>query len=338
MKQKKKIRLSDIAKQLNISTVTVSKALSNKDGVGEELRTQIKNLASTMGYLGKKEDTQEKPAFTGNIGILIPSRYFTIDNSFYWYIFNELSKEFLKKKIYCIMELLSEEDEQNKKLPGVLTDKKVEGLLILGQVSQTYTEMIHSIYDNFILLDFYTQNPNIDSVSTDNFYCSYLLTKYVISKGHKSICYVGNFNATSSIKDRYMGYLKAMIENHLPIDFNNVISDRRDDSSIIDFSLPDDFKKYTAFVCNCDETAAKLISLLQEKGIKVPQDVSVTGFDDYLSPTTKTIPLTTVAINVKDLVGASVALLINKICNIPFSKGRHVISGTIIERDSVKQI
>jgi Mn-dependent DtxR family transcriptional regulator len=59
MEQKKKVRLSDIAKELNISTVTVSKAISNKEGVGDELRKQIKELAESMGYKTKKECAED---------------------------------------------------------------------------------------------------------------------------------------------------------------------------------------------------------------------------------------------------------------------------------------
>ena len=73
MAQKKKVRLSDIAKAFGISTVTVSKALSDKDGVGDELRQQIKESAEKMGYQIKKSSLSPSgAAATGNIGILIP--------------------------------------------------------------------------------------------------------------------------------------------------------------------------------------------------------------------------------------------------------------------------
>ena len=69
MAQKKKVRLSDIAAKLNISTVTVSKALADKDGVGEELREKIKSVASQMGYKVKNSGSSKSTAVTGNIGI-----------------------------------------------------------------------------------------------------------------------------------------------------------------------------------------------------------------------------------------------------------------------------
>ena len=76
MERKKKVRLSDIAERLNVSTVTISKALANKEGVGDDLRKQIKQVAEEMGYKVKKSTPGVNGAITGNIGILIPNRFF----------------------------------------------------------------------------------------------------------------------------------------------------------------------------------------------------------------------------------------------------------------------
>ena len=313
MDQKKKVRLSDIADRLNISTVTVSKALANKDGVGDDLRKQIKALAEEMGYKTKNTaGVSENGKLTGNIGILIPSRFFSKDYSFYWYLFNHLSSELLNRNYYSIMELLSTEDEQNIILPRMLNDKKVDGIIILGQVSTNYIEAIHSHFDNFILMDFYTNQMSLDCVSNDDYYCSYMLTSYVISQGHKNIRFVGNFNATTSIRDRYMGFQKAMLENNIETTLKDIIDDRDPVSGKITIQLPQD-NMPTAFVCNCDLTAATVIDELTALGYKVPDDISVTGFDNYLSPDRISIPLTTVYIKPEDTASVAADLIIKKI-------------------------
>ncbi len=338
MDQKKKVRLSDIADRLNISTVTVSKALANKDGVGDDLRKQIKALAEEMGYKTKNTaGVSENGKLTGNIGILIPSRFFSKDYSFYWYLFNHLSSELLNRNYYSIMELLSTEDEQNIVLPRMLNDKKVDGIIILGQVSTNYIEAIHSHFDNFILMDFYTNQMSLDCVSNDDYYCSYMLTSYVISQGHKNIRFVGNFNATTSIRDRYMGFQKAMLENNIETTLKDIIDDRDPVSGKITIQLPQD-NMPTAFVCNCDLTAATVIDELTALGYKVPDDISVTGFDNYLSPDRISIPLTTVYIKPEDTASVAADLIIKKINGEPYIHGRHLVSGSIVIRDSVKKI
>lgn len=337
MEKKKKVRLTDIAEKLGVSSVTISKALTNKDGVSDELRNEIKALAESMGYKTKQQ-TQNTLAGskTGNIGILIPSRFFSRDFSYYWYLFNYLSKELLSRNYYSIMELLTDEDEKQNNIPRMVLDKKIDGLIILGQTKTSYLTVIEEQFKNFILLDFYTKKTNFDSVSNDDYYCSYMLTNYVISQGHKDIRFVGTFSATTSIQDRYMGFQKAMYEHSINTSFEDIIPDREEQSKMISIPLPK--KLPTAFICNCDETAASLIVQLEQMGLNVPQDISVAGFDNYVSSGKINIGLTTVYIKPEDTAKTAADLLISKISGLPYIKGRHLVSGEIIIRDSIKKI
>lgn len=340
MAQKKKVRLSDIAEKLNISTVTVSKALADKEGVGDQLRQQIKELAENMGYQLKKNPSDAKntsAAGTGNIGILIPSRFFSPKVSYYWHIFNALSTELLSRGYYSIMELLSNEDEASNTLPRMLQDKKIDGLIILGQTCDQYLENLNKVYQDFILFDFYSSTLAFDSVSNDNYFSSYLMTKYVISQGHKKIRFVGTFGATTSISDRFMGFQKAMLENQLSCQASDILNDRDEKGRLIKIHLPSSKNMPTAFICNCDETAANLISLLEENGYRVPQDISVTGFDNYL-PQKASVELTTVYIKPEDSTKTAAELIINKINKKPYIKGRQLVSGSLVIRASVKSL
>ena len=341
MAQKKKVRLSDIAAKLKISTVTVSKALADKDGVGDELRQQIKDVAEKMGYQVKKTSAgitgNKTVTGTGNIGILIPSRFFSPNVSYYWHIFNTLSTELLSRGYYSIMELLSNDDEAAGTLPRMIQDKKIDGLIILGQTSDSYLKALNENYQNFILFDFYSTKLPFDSVSNDNYFCSYMMTDYVISQGHKKIRFVGNFGATTSISDRFMGFQKSMLENHLHCSAKDIINDRNENGSLIKIELPKNDMP-TAFICNCDETAANLITVLEENGYKVPKDVSVTGFDNYLPQKKTPVGLTTVYIKPEDSTKVAAELIINKISGKPYIKGRQLVSGSLVIRDSVKHL
>lgn len=338
MNQKKKVRLSDIAKKLNISTVTVSKALADKDGVGEELREQIKILADEMGYKIKKNGFNKKDGSTGNIGIVIPNGYFLAESSYYWFLFNHLTKALLKLDYYSMLELISPEDEENLNIPHVIQENKVDGIIILGQFKTDYIKKIQTVTDKFVLLDFYTDDPTLDSVCDDNFFCSYILTKQIIAMGHKNLAFVGNFDATTSIKDRFMGFQKAMIESNLPCSLDNIISDRDDGDTIIKIKLPDNLNDISCFVCNCDETAAAVMARLTERGLKVPDDVSVTGFDDFYFFNKSSVPLTTIYINPEDTARLTSELIVKKVTDQPYIKGRHVVTGTMMIRESLKKL
>ncbi len=338
MKNTQKVRLSDIAEKLGVSTVTVSKAIADKDGVSDDLREKIKQLAADMGYRQKstKIASLRKENSTGNIGIVIPSRFFERATSFYWKMYNALSRELLSNGYYAIMEQLDAKEEFDLSIPHVIQDKKVDGVILLGQLSNDYAHYFLKHYSNFIFMDFYANEDNTDSITTDNFYSEYAMTEYLISQGHRDIRFVGNFNSTTSINDRYMGFMKAMLENGLHVSFDEIINDRDKKGLYVPIQLPE--KLPSAFVCNCDETASKLIEVLNQNGYSVPRDVSVVGFDNFVSNGTVTPPLTTVEVDAMEYARVAVEILLKKITEQPYTHGLTVVQGKLIIRDSVKKI
>ncbi len=333
-----KVRLADIAEKLGVSIVTVSKAISDKDGVGEELRTKIKDLAFQMGYIQKSRQSQNArdESYTGNIGVVIPAHFFDRSSSFYWTMYNALSRELLSRGWYAIMEQLDSKDEFDLALPQIVQNNKVDGIILLGQTSEDYARFFINQYKNTVFLDFYIDDSNIDSVTTDNFYGEYQLTRHLINLGHRRILYVGNFNATTSITDRFMGFMKAMLENGLKTDVSDIINDRDKKGLYSPIKLPDPLP--TAFVCNCDETARRLIALLKEKGLSVPRDISVVGFDNFLSDGQELEPaLTTVEVDSAAMARTAVDMLTKKITGAPYTHGHTVISGRLLLRDSARK-
>ena len=120
-----------------------------------------------------------------------------------------------------------------------------------------------------------------DTVISDGYYGTYLLTNYLIRHGHKKIGFVGNVDATNSIADRFWGYRKALRQNNIIFENQWEISDRSKYGKIYDKILTRRIEM-DAYVCNCDLAAYTLIQDLEELGYSVPEDVSVVGFDDFL--------------------------------------------------------
>jgi len=333
---KKSVKMSDIAQKLGVSNVTVSKALADKDGVGDELRAKIKKLATELGYSYNSTAKSLKDGHTYNVGIVVPERFLGKTMSFYWVLYQNISKELLKKNYYGIFEILKLEDEENLVLPKMILDQKIDAVIILGQANRKYIKAVMQTEIPMICMDFYENIPDIDTIVTDNFYGTYLLTDYLIENGHRDIGFVGNIKATSSIQDRYLGYFKALIENDISYNDQWTISDRVDSGAYIDISLPD--KMPTAFVCNCDETAYRLIKTLQRSGFLVPDDISVVGFDNYLISEICEPSITTVEVDMKAMAQSAVELIVQKINHVHYKIGRRLISGKIIIKNSVKKI
>lgn len=336
MSPQKSITMSDVARRLSISTVSVSKALQNKEGISEELRSKILQTADAMGYRYNVSAQNMKTGRTQNLGILISERFVNDKESFYWNICNKINSLLAAHQYFGIIETVSRSDEQNGVLPMLLQFKKTDGIIVLGQFSSGYLNMIAAEEVPLILTDFHNDKPQYDTITTDNFYSAYVITNHLIDYGHRQIGFVGDINATSSILDRYLGFCKSMLEHHIEIvpDWN--LTDRNEDGiidlSVLPCSLP------TAFVCNCDQTAYKLIKLLNENGLSVPNDISVTGFDNDIYATLSSPPLTTIKVDIQSMASASVDCILAKLKNSRFFYGRKVIPGEIVYRNSVKRI
>lgn len=327
----KTIRMADIAEKLGVSTVTVSKALSGKDGVSEPIREKIKSLADEMGYrykISPKKNLKD----TGNIGILIPSSFVEKSNSFYWDMYEHVVKRLANSGYFGILEMVSLEDEHQLNEPRILQNDKIDGLILIGQAENRYLQMLRKEKVPTIYLDFYNSASGNNCVISDGYYGMYAVTNYLISMGHRDIYFVGSIRSTSSICDRYFGYCRAMMEHQLPVTEEMKIPDRGEDG-VLSINLPD--KLPTAFVCNCDLTASQVANMLKDRGLRVPEDCSIAGFDNYLFPGLSTVELTTYAVDMEGMVRACVERLLRKIHNPNYEPTLKIISGHLIIRNSV---
>ena len=334
----KAVKLADIAKIMNVSTVTVSKALSDQKGVSEEMREKIKHLADEMGYKSPSTAKMMSAKKSYNIGVVVSERYLDQYESFYWQMYQAVATKAVSKECFTMLEVLGTDAEQNLELPKILKEHKVEGLIILGLLKEDYLNMMVQNMDvPFICLDFYDRKQESDAVVTDNFYGMYRLTNYLFEMGHKDIAYVGTLLYTESITDRYFGYTKALLEHGQQVKPDWIISDRNIDDGQrgddFDFMLPE--KMPTAFVCNCDLTAGILINSLQKKGYRVPEDISVVGFDNFIHPGICKVGITTYEVDIKEMARKTINNLIKKMNHESYKQGVSIVKGHMVIKDSV---
>lgn len=331
-----KITMKDIAQKLGVSVVTISKAFNNKDGVSEDLRMQIKKTAEEMGYRYNSNAKALREGQCFNIGVIVASRYVDeTENSFYLKMYQNIIKSLTMYEYSGILEIISTEMEEENKLPRIVSNNKIDGLIVLGQMKAEYLLFIKNTGIHTVYLDFYNKTIDVDAVITDNIYGEYLLTNYLIGKGHKKIAFVGNIYTTASILDRYLGYYRSLLANRLEVNPDYLIPDRTDQGKFIDIVFPKDMP--TAFVCNCDTVAYALIQKLKTEGYRVPEDISVVGFDNYSFGEYSTPKLTTVEVDVDAMTMLAVETLQKMIAGQAEKPSRKVISGTLIIRDSVAE-
>lgn len=337
----KAVKLADIAERLGVSTVTVSKALSGQKGVSEELRAKIKELADEMGYKQPSAQRRERVGKSYNIGVLIAARYLGMHDSFYWQMHQQVAARAVTKGCFTLMEVVSEEAEMLKELPMLIQEHKADAIIIMGRLSDEYLENLNEKGGIPVLyLDFCDEKMNTDAVISDSYYGAYHITNYLFDMGHRKIGYVGTLLSTGSITDRYFGYAKSLLQHGEQIRQDWVLDDRDKETVIIDperyMKLPKEMP--TAFVCNCDLTASHFIKKLQENGYRVPEDVSVVGYDNYLFPGLCEVELTTYEVDIKEMARKAVHIIIKKLNGEKSRPDMSIVEGHLVIRDSVKRI
>ncbi|MDR0884844.1 MAG: LacI family DNA-binding transcriptional regulator [Clostridiales Family XIII bacterium] len=339
MARAKSVKLSDIAEQAGVSAATVSNALSGNKGVSESIRTKIAGIAEQMGYQAKaKHAAHENKVF--NIGVVIAERFLGRETSFYWTLYHELTQAAQRATCIIMFEVLSSDNEKNHVMPLFAREDQVDGVIILGQLDKQYIEsMKRDISLPMLCLDFYLEDMHMDSVISENFYGMYQMTNYLIDRGHRKIFFVGTVLSNCSITDRYFGYKKALLENGIHEEESWVIPDRDMQSGTIDVKLPDDMP--TAYVCNCDLTACDVVMALQDKGFRVPEDISVVGFDNFCYERYRDVDITTYEVNIKRMAKMSIERISHRIRHNelrPTKESLQIAMGHMIVKSSVQAI
>ena len=225
--------------------------------------------------------------------------------------------------------------EENFILPRIQEEHTVDALIVMGEISREYIHFMKKHTDvPVIFLDFYDKELAKDAVIADNFYGMYLMTGYLFEQGFTKMAYVGSIHVTSSIMDRYCGFYKAQLEHGRVLPEEWLIEDR-DEKGYMDIKLPEHMPE--AFVCNCDLAAGLLIVELEKQGYRVPEDVSVVGFDNYLYPGFPDKKITSYEVNTQVMVKVALEKALKQIKNPASGRGLSVVSGKIVEKESVRK-
>ncbi len=194
---------------------------------------------------------------------------------------------------------------------------------------------MNKIFIPTVYIDYYNPLYKGNFVYVDNYHLSYTLTRYLIDRDHKKIGFVGNINETSSIADRYFGYLKAMNEANLVIEPDwhvNINIEKNYDVYDLDFkNIP------SAFVCHCDAAAQWVYTYLGIKGLRIPDDVSIISFDNTLLCNNLVPKLTSAGANKETYAKKAFSVMMSSINN-PARTHQVQVKTELNERESVRKL
>lgn len=328
--------IKDVAREAGVSIATVSRVLNDVDVVNEETKKKVLAAIKKLGYRPNIVARSLKTQKTRTIGIIIPD----ISNQFYPEIVRgaeDVANIYDYNIMLCNTDLDIEKEMEYLK---VLKEKMSDGVLYMSNsLEGDMLKLIKQLQIPMVLVETANDKEDIPSVTIDNEKAAYDGVTYLINKGNKKIGYIGaSEDMANASAVRYKGYKRALQENNLPIDkertyFSNLKA--KDGYEGINIIL--DKTEIDSIFCSSDEIAMGAINALRDRGIKVPENVDVMGFDNIYSASIFYPKLTTVAQPIYDMGSVGMRMLIKLINNQKMDNTNYVLPHQLIERDSCKK-
>ena len=329
--------MADIAESLGVSKNSVSLALRGLDGVGEPLRRRIIEKAIDMGYGGVSLSDGYKDAC---LAVILPE-YLHDDAFFYSEVLWSIDSEAKAYEVSAVHIGITRNMESSGELPAMPRGMRVLGILIVGVFNRAYVEKLKQTGLPMLSVDI--MYNGLPYVGSSNLMGGAAATRRLIELGHKDIGFVGPIFTATSIYERWCGYCLAMRAAGLAFDEGwNILGERVfklfDTEDVLEPYVRGIEKYPTAWFCAGDRIAIAMIHLLARLGVKVPEDVSVMGFDDILAAQMVIPQLTTVKTDRKLMGRLAAKYFFDIRTNKDLSRIGQIVPFDLVERASVKSL
>ncbi len=281
MSKRSETTIHDIAKELNISASTVSRALNDNPMIREATREKIKKMAIEMGYRPNTMAANFRTRRTNTIGVIVP----LINRHFFSSVISGIEEVAYNSGFAVTISQSNDTIRKEAKIAHTLFSNRVDGLIISIGMETTRYEHLKLFSERKIPLVFFDRIVDeIDAhkIAVDDYRGGYKATRHLIEQGAKKIAHVGGPLHLQIYKNRLDGYERAMKKAGLPIDPDLLIHNsltRVDGTNAIK-KLMNNPAKPDAIFCANDTTALSSIIYLRETGIKVPNDILIVGFSN----------------------------------------------------------
>lgn len=288
------ITIKDIAKAARVAHTTVSRALNGNPAVNEQTATRIRLLAREMGYVPNVVAQNLKTKSTRAIGMVLT----TMTDPFLARVVEGVEQAAVEAGYALFVSTSHDDPKREMGVIRTLRQRRVDAIIIASMwVSNIYGEELKRLRIPAVLINHALEGEHLRYVTVDDVKASRDAVSYLISLGHRRIGYVKSADRPNTyVQNRLTGYQHALQAAGMVFDSRAVISSE----GSTDFERGMNSLKFlrsiraTAAFCYNDLTALGLLRACQEKGIRVPQDLSVMGFDDlecaqYVSPTLTTV-------------------------------------------------
>jgi DNA-binding LacI/PurR family transcriptional regulator len=304
---KKKIQMADIARLAGVSTATVSRALNGSPLINEETRQRIQELAKSLSYTINMGAQSLRRGGNRTIGVVIPyhsTNRQSISDPFFLAMLGSLADALTERQYDMLLSRVDSEHLDN--IAALYDSGRVGGIIMIGQWGQhdRLNQMVRRQVP-FVVWGGQLPQQMYCSVGSDNFNGGLMATAHLLSLGRQRVVFMGDRDATEA-RQRYQGYLAAHAAQGLQPDpalyLTSPFTEPEAQKAMADFlrqGVP-----FDAVFAASDLIAINAMGVMGAAGLRIPQDVSVVGYDDVGMAAHSFPPLTTVR-QPLDLAGAA---------------------------------
>lgn len=329
-------RIQDVAKLADVSTATVSRALATPERVSPEARARVLEAIAKTGYVPNPAARSLRSQKTNMVLVVLPD----LANTFFSKILRGIEETLFEAGYGMIIGDLDGSPEKEAHFAAFTAAGRVDGAILLNGhlFGQSRDGRGQAARINIPLVALCEAIPSADipQIEIDNRDAACRMTRHLASLGHRSIAYVSGPAENVLEQERFLGYRDGLEAAGLPFDPALVLpGDFTIDSGVAAGQvLVARLERPTAVFCTSDEMAIGLMRTLMSAGLRVPEDISVAGFDDVEFAAVAEPPLTTVHQPRRELGQAAASVLIDLLQGRPTHK-RIRLGTELVIRDSV---
>lgn len=325
--------IHDVAREAGVSISTVSRVIQGASNVLPETRTRIEEAIQHLNYHPNRLAQQFRTQQTKMILVIVPE----IGNPFFADILIGI-EDVAAKVDYKVLLVDSHGNRAvESRCYEMLSQKLVDGIITFSVgIPKEELKQLASQYPVVIGIRYFSEKT-IANVTIDNIKATKDITSYMLNLGHKNICYLGGPEGVPIYQDRASGYMEALKERGIPVDQSLIVHctpDVQGGYDAISSLLHDADRKFTAIVAGGDIMAIGAIRALNDRGLKIPDDVAISGFDDIAFSALVTPSLTTVRQPKHQIGVRTMEKLMDLIAGKTLAANRDVLNYEIVIRES----
>lgn len=331
-----KVNMKQISEITGVSTATVSNALNNKKGVNANTAARVLKVAYELGYFEESRITKVKFVTFKRDGSVVE------DTPFFPLMLTGIEQECRDSGMDMIMCTLDMRDESCREQAKALLNDKSSAVIMLGtEMVDSDIQLLREITTPFIVIDYWNGDMSFNAIKANNEDSVRYAIDYLIRKGHKQIGYLKGRFRIVPFKDRETGYRTGMLKAGLPVEEKYTLEvGTTMDAAYADMKryLEEKIKLPTAFMADNDMIALGAMKAMAEYGVRIPEEVSVIGFDDLPFSAISSPPLTTLRVPKQEIGRIATRRLIQMIKERQEAGVKIEVSTQFVERGSVKTI